>query len=97
MSKPEIKVDLTVLKKLVGELESTLNTAHAIVSSAKPDNAERVVELSKAAGLCAGIMQEASLLVLDIHAVVRGTQPPVDESTDLLSKILGSIKPGSQN
>lgn len=96
MAKPEVKVDLTVLKKLVGELESTLNTAYAIASAANPDNAERVVELSKAAGLCAGIMQESSLLVLDIHAVVRGTQPPVDEG-DLLSKILGSIKPGSQN
>jgi hypothetical protein len=91
------KVDLTILKKLVGELESTLSTADAIATAVDPDTAEHVVELSKAAGLCSGIMQEAAMLVLDIQMSVR--QTPVDKSSNMLDTLLNTIKGGngSQN
>lgn len=95
MSKP-VKVDLTILKKLVGELEATLATADGIAKTVEPDVAEHIVELSKAAGLCAGIMQEASMLVFDINAVVRSTQSPsAEKSSNMLDSLLSSLKGGS--
>jgi serine/threonine protein kinase len=98
MTKP-VKVDLKLLKKLVGELEASLHTADAIGNAIDPDTVEQTVELSKAAGLCAGIMQEASLLVMDIHSVVRTNSAPVDKSSNLLDTLMNSIKggDGSQN
>jgi hypothetical protein len=98
MTKP-VKVDLKLLKKLVGELEASLHTADAIGNAIDPDTVEQTVELSKAVGLCAGIMQEASLLVMDIHSVVRTNSAPVDKSSNLLDTLMNSIKggDGSQN
>lgn len=79
------KVNLDLLKKLVGELESSLNTAEGV----KSDHNEYVVELSKAAGLAAGVMQEASFLVLDIHSMTQ--QAPAKSS------LLDILKPGGSN
>lgn len=93
-------VDLRILKKLVAELESTLAVADLIAEKGNADKSDHVVELSKASGLCTGLMQEASLLVLDIHAIVRTTQIPSDKGNDLISSLLGAIKgpgSGSQN
>lgn len=98
MSKTLSKVDLTLLKKLVSELELSLTTADGM---RKPEgsNTDFIVEMSKAAGLCAGVMSESAMLVSDVQAhvlAVQGGAPPA--KTDLLSleKLLGSIKgPGS--
>jgi hypothetical protein len=86
------KVDLKLIKKLMGELETTLATAEGIKADApNSDVTDYVVEMQKAAGLAAGIMTEAGLLVGDIVAAVRGTSSPEKDS---LTKILGSVLKG---
>jgi len=88
------KVDLTLLKKLVGELESSLGTAEGIKADKQDtsDLHDYVIEMSKCAGLAAGIMTEATMLIGDIGAVVRQSQGPSPSDKDPLSKILGAIK-----
>jgi len=90
------KVDLTLLKKFVGELENSLSTADGIKTS-EGDISEYIVELSKAAGLCAGIMQEAAMLVADVQAQVMAVQSPAPAAkADIFEKLLGSLKgPGN--
>jgi hypothetical protein len=87
------KVDLTLLKKLVGELESSLTTADGI-KTAEGDVTEYIVELSKAAGLTAGVMQEAGMLIGDIQSQVMQVQSPGPAKSDFLEKLLGGIKGG---
>jgi hypothetical protein len=98
MAKPS-KIDLELLKKLVGELEVSLQTADGIKSATEVNNTDYVVEMSKAAGLAAGVMQEASLLILDIHGLVYSNQGTASKgSTDaLLDKILGPFGKGGGN
>lgn len=88
------KVDLSLLKQLVGELESFLATADGIKSDTETSNNEYVVEMFKAAGLAAGIMQESSMLVMDIQMAVRSSQGPASKGGDPLDKILGVLKGG---
>lgn len=90
MGKNSKKVDLTLLKRLVGELESTLATAEGIKNDSQDVN-EYVVEMQKAAGLAAGVMTEATLLVGDIAVAVRSGSSP---EKDPLATILGAIKGG---
>jgi hypothetical protein len=93
MSKP--KVDLTLLKKLVGELETHLQTAGGIQDSGG-DIHEYIVEMSRAAGLAAGVMSEAGMLIGDIHSMIKALSSPQPKNLDFLEKILGGIK-GSGN
>ena len=74
---PKTRVDLTLLKRLMAELENSLDTAKGINTDVDSDMNEYVIEMSKAAGLCAGLMQEASCLVLDIAEQVRTSQTPI--------------------
>ena len=90
MGKNSKKVDLTLLKRLVGELESTLATAEGIKNDSQDVN-EYVVEMQKAAGLAAGVMTEATLLVGDIAVAVRSGSSP---EKDPLATSLGAIKGG---
>lgn len=95
------KVDLTLIKKLVGELETSLATAEGMRTTSEPmDVNEYVVEMSKAIGLASGISSEASLLVADIAAVTRVNQAPApktDSVFDTLDKILGGKGSGNTN
>lgn len=95
------KVDLSILKRLVVELESALATADNVVENVSPDLTQHIVELSKAAGLCMGITQEASLLVFDVHALIRNSQSPKEKTGNLIDSFLDSLKGtnngGSQN
>lgn len=96
MSKP--KVDLTVLKRLVAELESILNAADGISTDVSGDKVEYVVELSKATGLCAGVITETGLLMGDIHSLIGSVSAPNMSKSDFLEKILGGLKgPGNAN
>lgn len=92
------KVDLTLLKRLVGELETSLTTAEGIKSSATSDPAEFVIEMSKAAGLCSGVMQESLMLIGDIQNLTLSVQNPTSSvKGDLLDKILGPLKGSGSN
>jgi hypothetical protein len=95
MSNP--KVDLTLLKRLVAELEASLVAVDSVKNAVKADNVEVYVEGSKAAGLAAGIMQEASLLVMDIYTLIGGGAAPKSKN-DFIDKLMGGIKgPGGTN
>lgn len=91
------KVNLTLLKKLVGELEASLTTAESIKSSVNSDVNEYIIEMSKAAGLCAGVMSEAGMLVGDVQTMVMSVQNPASAKSDLLDKILGPLKGSGTN
>jgi len=94
MSKPQ--VDLTLLKRLVAELESSLNVVEDIRADAKADKIEINVEASKAVGLASGIMQESGLLIMDIYTMLGNSAPK--GKGDMLDKLLGSLKgPGNTN
>lgn len=96
------KINLDLLKSLVSELEASIQSADAL----KPDPlkidpqnvAPYIVEMSKAAGLSAGVMQEASMLILDIYALVGASQGGGAKTTatlDYMEKLLGPLKGGS--
>lgn len=92
MSNKISKVDLTILKKLVEQLEIELAAAEEIKKNENSVLSDYVVGMSKAAGLAAGIMQEGSLLVGDIQSVVRTSQQVPSKNSDFLEKLLGGIK-----
>lgn len=83
------KVDLALVKKLVEELEASINVAE---KSAESDKDTYFIEMSKAAGLAAGLMQEASLLIIDIYAVANANQPSPQKADFLNNPIFGPIK-----
>ena len=87
------KVDLTLLKRTTDALEKTLAMADSIKDNA--DKIEWSIELDKAAGLAAGILTEAGLLLADIQGtkqVGMGSSP--DLKTDL-DKLFGKMPGGS--
>ena len=96
MTKP--KVDLTVLKRLLAELESTLDTAEAITTDVSSDKVEYIVEMNKATGLAAGLMTEAGLLMGDLQHLISGVGTQGASKSDFLEKLLGGLKgPGNTN
>jgi len=100
MAKNNSRVDLTLLKRTVAELETTLIAAEAL----KPDltnsgdKVEWTIELNKATGLAAGVLTEAGLLMADIQALIQGLAPSAAAGKDFMEKILGGLKgPTSAN
>jgi hypothetical protein len=85
------KVDLKLLKKLVGELESSLATADGLKDGS--DASEYVVEMSKCAGLASGVMSESVALIGDIQVLIQKASG-LSPKEDPLSKILGIVKGG---
>jgi hypothetical protein len=98
---PKSKIDLTVLKRMVEELEASLGRADEI--RAKPTAENRVdwiVELNKATGLAAGVLTEAGLLMGDIQHLVAGVAGGGADSAkqDFIKQLLGGLKgPGTSN
>lgn len=83
------KVDLNVLKTLIEQLEAGLSKGEEILKTDGHSTSDYVVEMSKTAGLAAGISQEAAMLVADIQALIRINSAPVPE-TSVLEKMFGS-------
>jgi hypothetical protein len=91
------KVDLTLLKRLVSELDAMLATADGMSTDVKADKNEWVLELSKATGVAAGILTEAGLLMGDIQHLMAGTAAGAPKG-DLLEKLMAGLKgPGNAN
>lgn len=92
------RVDLTLLKRLVAELESALTASESLKDDSSKENKEAtndyVVEMSKCAGLAAGVMAESTLLVGDIQTAIQLAQGPGSSKSDPLTKLLGSLKGG---
>lgn len=94
-----MKVDLTLLKKYIEELELELKVAEAVkskdaLSDEEANNAinARLISLSKAAGLCLGVSQEAGMLITDIQKLVSASFLPSKSSkSDLTDNMLSSF------
>src|SRR6266567_2744763 len=85
-----LTVDLTLLKKMVMELEATLINAEKMHSRNSTDEHEYFAEMSKSAGLASGTMQEAAALVADIYqAMQHANKTAATDKTSLLGSILG--------
>jgi len=88
--KERATIDLSLLKKLVVELENTLATTE--VSFNKNDLQQYVVEASKAVGLASGVMAEASALIGDIAVLVKQNTSVQSLASDPLEALLNPIK-----
>lgn len=82
------EVSLVLLKQLVSELESALETAKKAKGPTEAEANQHVIEMAKASGIAAGIANEATMLILDIQAVAHASQAPMPKS-ELLNKLLG--------
>jgi hypothetical protein len=96
------KVNLTLLKKLVGELEKSLAAADALADSVgETTTVEYITEMARASGLAGIITQEDSMLIKDIYTLIRLSQGPTSSSeSDVmaeLDKILGPAPKRSSN
>ncbi len=91
------KVNLSLLRELVEELETSIDMSYESFEEDEEGRRQFIIDMSKAAGLAGGIMQEAQLLVLDIQAEVRKVQVPAPKISskggDGLLKILGLTPP----
>jgi len=93
------KIDLTLLKKLVSELEAMLATCAALPTDSKDRANNAIIELAKTSGIAANISQEAALLTKDLYAAITSTNKAAyldgvsmeDQLLDLLGG-LGSPK-----
>lgn len=97
MSKKDLaKVNLTLLKKLVSELEASTQRADGI--NRDNDLNEYITEMSRASGLAAGVAHEATALVHDIYALIRTSQSFTKEfGMDLLDQLLDPKGTGNAN
>lgn len=84
------KINLDILTKLVDELKVSLETADTL----KNNHTDYVVELSKAMGLCTGIMTESTMLIGDIQQLAI-KMPTVASSADLITKLISPLKGNS--
>lgn len=94
--KPRISLDL--LKSLVAELDKSLADAEAIAEAAgsKGDPTKYIIELSRAAGLTGVLVQEATLLIKDVYAMVhiaQGAGPVEADPVAQLMDMLGGAPP----
>jgi len=95
-NKKDVTVNLTLLKKLVGELETVLAGAEAIKANPTDDNIyEYVIEMSKCTGLAAGLIQEATLIIGDISYVTKANTSGTLSKDESLASLLGTLKGGS--
>lgn len=85
------KIDLDIIKRLVSELEASVNRAEDIKASAD-DKIEWIVELNKAAGLVMGIMTESTLLLGDIQYTVAGGPANPSAKNEFMDKLIGGLK-----
>jgi len=95
MSKRDLpKIDLTLLKKLVSELEIAVSATQDLPTDKKEEVHHFITELSKALGLAASVAQEASLLTKDMYRVsAMAQQPAMPGGSDLLAELFGGALP----
>jgi len=91
-----VKIDLSLLKKMLIELELQLNSAYVIrdelnVKQSDDKFQKYIIELSKAIGIISGMAQESSLLIGDIQKLVQMSSPVPDAPNEFES-ILSALK-----
>lgn len=93
MVKQEVNLDM--LKKLVSTLEELIGAAGDIRAKANQgsDVKDYVIEMSKATGICMGIVQEAQLLAGDIHLLVKQNTTNDSNENKAVDKLFSLFKP----
>ena len=92
------KVDITLLLKLVAQLESSLNVCEAMKDSDADGLYDFIIEMSKANGLISGIIQESSMLIGDVQSIVKVSQQPgLPVKDQLIDKLLVGFKHNGSN
>jgi hypothetical protein len=86
------RINLSLLKRLVHELEESISIAEKKIEAAHGNHVDFAVEMLKAGGLCAGINKEASLLIGDINYLVQESQ-----AKDLLLNKIASVNKGDKS
>jgi hypothetical protein len=72
LKEEDVKVNLKLLKQFVESLENSLAIADLKLGDKSEEQLrEYTIEMSKATGLAAGILQEATLLMSDIQSVLK--------------------------
>ncbi len=89
MAKRLPKIELTLLKKLVGELETALAAAQELPTEKDQEVHEFITAIAKTSGLAAGVAQEAKALVNDMYQVSRFAQQPAVDLFGGLADLLG--------
>lgn len=86
-----LKVDLTLLKRLVSELELALDGCE-VLKEAAVEPTDYVVEMSKTVGLATGITLEASMLALDIQTLIKASTMPSTKDDNALKGLMELLK-----
>lgn len=82
------RIDLTLIKRLVQELEASLAEAELL----KADQVEYTVALGKALGLASSISQEGIYLAGDVARLTKDSQKSAFKSADSLWDLFGAPK-----
>ena len=97
----DMKADLTLMHKLVAELEKQLDDSYKLRDTIKETKDQEtyfkyVIEISKAVGILSGISQEASLLIGDMQKLIQIASQPNDmeDPTSMLQSILSPLGKG---
>lgn len=88
------KVDLTLAKQLLGELELALELADGLRSASDFNKNDYTVEMSKALGLVTGLLTESSMLIADITKITTDVTNTLPEQTT--ASKLGSLLSGTK-
>jgi hypothetical protein len=91
------RVDLTLLKRLVRELEASIFQAEKLHTEKSGDPNDYTVEIFRAMGLISGVIAEGTLLIGDLRAAFSQAGLPNVNNEDLISKLFGGKGPGNAN
>jgi len=97
-------VNLTLIKKLVAELDMMVTASKNMPIDSADEANELIIHASKASGIATGISQEAALIVKDLYMVVTNASKAaysaggtnagaVHSADDALLSMLGLSKP----
>jgi len=92
------KFDISLLKKVMVELDQTINAVNEAQVNDNKD--ELYIALSKSSGIAAGVAQEAVILISNIYATMqeRETIETMPQKQGSIFEIFGSSSPkGGRN
>ena len=91
MTKKLPKIELTLLKKLVGELEIAFTAAQELPLDETQQVHNYIIEMSKTSGLASGLAQEATALIKDMYQLMAMAQKPAMPAAghDFLADLFG--------
>jgi len=97
-TKVAVVIDLSVLTRMVSEVQASVTKAEAMSFETDANKIEWLVELNKATGLLTGVLTEAAMLTGELQQLVRGGKASSIKKADFMEDFLGGLKgPGNAN